>query len=503
MKDKIVVWLDSNLMQFSLCYYLQKEIDADFYAIIDITDNTRNFYENQNLVKFKKIWYYHDHTLPIKNPDLQYLALFEKNYKIQLWKLAITDRIFYHFNDFYNFSKNEILSIIENECKFFEDVLNEIKPNVVIMHEPYQHQDELFFELCKAKKIDVLVFFFSHMGYRAEIAQEVHYADNIDNIEKKQNHRSFSELVKYYESLNLSKKIKKQNVDPFGNKLNIFTAAIDFLFKIKNKNPETHYSYFGHSKIRALLNAISGANKTRSRWNYLDKHLVKNIQQTQKFVYYPLHIEQERSTLIATPFYTNDIEFVRNIAKSLPIEYVLYVKEHPSQITRHWRDKKFYQELNKIPNVTVIHPHTSSLDLIKNCSLVITLSGTAALEAAFYEKPAITCSNFDYTILPSIERLKSIEDLPQLIQHSLEKKMDSKSLDEYVSFKENNTFEFNNANFEIKSSEKFFHGGRFADVNITNDKMIEFLEENKKSLTLFAHAYAQKIHNYLKKNEDN
>ena len=130
MKEKIVVWLDSNLMQFSLCYYLQKKIDVDFYAIIDITDNTRNFYENQNLVKFEKIWYYHDHTLPIKNPDLQYLALFEKNYKIQLWKLAISDRIFYHFNDFYNFSKNEILSIIENECKFFEDVLNEKKRKI-------------------------------------------------------------------------------------------------------------------------------------------------------------------------------------------------------------------------------------------------------------------------------------------------------------------------------------------------------------------------------------
>ena len=97
MKDKIVVWLDYNLMQFSLCYYLQKEIDVDFYAIINITNKTRNFYENQNLVKFKKIWYYHDHTLPIKNPDLQYLASFEKNYKIELWKLAISDRIFLSF----------------------------------------------------------------------------------------------------------------------------------------------------------------------------------------------------------------------------------------------------------------------------------------------------------------------------------------------------------------------------------------------------------------------
>ena len=48
-----------------------------------------------------------------------------------------------------NFSKNEILSILENECKFFESVLNEVKPNYAIMHEPYQHHDELFFEICK------------------------------------------------------------------------------------------------------------------------------------------------------------------------------------------------------------------------------------------------------------------------------------------------------------------------------------------------------------------
>jgi hypothetical protein len=502
MKDKIVVWLDSNLMQFSLCYYLQKEIDVDFYAIIDITNKTRSFYENQNIVKFKKIWYYHDYTLPIKNPDLQYLASFEKNYKIELWKLAISDRIFYQFNDFYNFSKNEILSILENECKFFETVLDEIKPNIAIMHEPYQHQDELFYELCEAKKIHVMAFFFTHMGYRCEIAQKPNYADNIDTIKEKQSHRSFSELRKYYESLNLSKKLKKQNIEPVGNKSNIITGAIDFLFKTKNKNPETHYSYFGHSKISVLLNAITGGNKTRSRWNYLDKHLVKNIDQTQKFIYYPLHIEQERSTLIATPYYTNDIEFVKNIAKSLPINYILYVKEHPSQISRHWRNKKFYQELNKIPNVTVIHPHVSSLDLIKNCSLVITLSGTAALEAAFYEKPSITCSDFDYTILPSIERLRSIEDLPQLIQHSLGKKIDSKSLDEYISFKENDTFEFDHINFGIKSAKKFFHGGRLADVTITNDKMIEFLDENKEKLKVFAKEYAKKIQ-FLKEKTNN
>ena len=497
MKDKIIVWLDSNLTQYCACYYLQKEIDADFYAIIDVTNKTRTFFENQNLVNFKKIWFFHDNTLPMKTPDLKYLSSFEKNHKIDLWKLAVNDRIFYNFNDFYHFSKNEILSILENECKFFESVLNEVKPNYAIMHEPYQHHDELFFEICKSQKINVMAFFFSTLGYRCEIAQNVHYADNISNIEHKTVHRSFPELVKYYESLNLSKRIKKQNIDPFGNKSNILSAAIDYLFKTKNENIKTHYSYFGHSKIRALLNAISGSLKTKSRWNYLDKHLVKNIDLTKKFIYYPLHIEQERSTLIVTPFYTDDVEFIKNIVKSLPIDYTLYVKEHPSQLTRHWRDKRIYQELMNIPNVTVIHPHASSLDLVKNCSLAITKSGTVALEAAFYGKPAITCADFDYTIIQSIERLHSIEELPKLISNCLEKQFDSKILDEYVSFKEKNTFPFDGTAFHINSTNKFFHGGRLIDVDITNEKMFEFLNDNKENLKILAKAFLNKI-NYFK-----
>ena len=40
MKDKILVWIDSELKQFCLTYYLQNEIDADFYAIIDSTNKT-------------------------------------------------------------------------------------------------------------------------------------------------------------------------------------------------------------------------------------------------------------------------------------------------------------------------------------------------------------------------------------------------------------------------------------------------------------------------------
>ena len=120
MNKKIIFWLDSNLTYFCLAHFLQKELDSDFYAIIDVTNKTRSFYENQNLVNFKKVWFLHDHILPLRKPDLEYLSLFEKTYNIELWKLAINDRIFNNYNDFYNFNRIKILSIIQNESKLFE-----------------------------------------------------------------------------------------------------------------------------------------------------------------------------------------------------------------------------------------------------------------------------------------------------------------------------------------------------------------------------------------------
>ena len=144
----------------------------------------------------------------------------------------------------------------------------------------------------------------------------------------------------------------------------------------------------------------------------------------------------------------------------------------------------------------IIHPYTPSADLMKKCSLVITLSGTSGYEAAFYQKPSIICTDFDYTVLPSVERLKSIEELPKLIQQCLEKKVNSKELDEFVTFREENTFEFYGTQFHKLYVKKFFHGGRLADVNITNDDMIEFLNENKNKLDLFIKSYVKKINNF-------
>ena len=49
MKQKIIFWLDADLTSFCMAYYLQKKTDAEFYAIIDVTNRAKEFPQNNNL----------------------------------------------------------------------------------------------------------------------------------------------------------------------------------------------------------------------------------------------------------------------------------------------------------------------------------------------------------------------------------------------------------------------------------------------------------------------
>ena len=65
MKQTIILRLTGyDWTEFSIAYYMQKTQNYEFYAIIDVQNNPKEFFENQTLVPFKKIWFYHDHINP-------------------------------------------------------------------------------------------------------------------------------------------------------------------------------------------------------------------------------------------------------------------------------------------------------------------------------------------------------------------------------------------------------------------------------------------------------
>jgi len=116
------------------------------------------------------------------------------------------------------------------------------------------------------------------------------------------------------------------------------------------------------------------------------------------YVYFPLHVQPEASTMTLAPFYLNQLYIIENLSKSLPINMKLVVKEHPNMIGK--RETNYYLKIKKLPNVYVINPFYNNFELIKNSKLIFTITGTAGLEGLIFKKPVIVLGNAYYRYCP-------------------------------------------------------------------------------------------------------
>jgi len=474
---KIIFWLDAELLRFGIAKELKENFECDLFSIIDITDKPKKFFETQNILKFKKKWFYHDHIKKLKQIiDIGYLRKFEDKYKINLWTLAFNERIFYQFNEFYKFSDSEILSILEQECKFFEKILDEVKPDYVILPNPSFHHYYLFYLMCKKKNVKTLVLQGTRLGNKCIIV------DNIESIGYENFHavkkRSLLELQDYKNQFSIYNQSRQFRERFLSSKTKLLKAGIEFLTS-NNSNVKTHYTYYGRTKGKVLSNYILSSLRKKYRKQFIDKNLLKTYNFKKPFIFFTLHMEQEHSLLNVAPFYTNQIEVIKNIVKSLPIGYDLVIKEHPSMVSREWRKISDYNLLMSLPNVKVIHPNESPENFLKKCSLIITISGTSAFEGIFYLKPSIIFSDTPFSSLPSVHRIKSFEDLPSMIRKLLPSKISTEELNNYIEFVDKNAFDFDHHSFVQDYQDFFHHGGFLVDVEILEEKMKDFLQKNK------------------------
>ena len=101
MRKKILFWVDPSLIDFAMAKFLQERKDFEKYAIIE-TNQGKNFYQNQKLVKFNKIWFFRDCFSDLNfTPDSNYLQKFEEKYKINLWQIVYADITFNQYNTYY------------------------------------------------------------------------------------------------------------------------------------------------------------------------------------------------------------------------------------------------------------------------------------------------------------------------------------------------------------------------------------------------------------------
>ena len=190
-----------------------------------------------------------------------------------------------------------------------------------------------------------------------------------------------------------------------------------------------------HAVILDILNYFRGNYKndytTIHPWNYLKDRIMRKLRNlrsnadlfgmpdpSEDYAYFPLQYEPEVGLLLYAPFYTNQLNLIRQIAQSLPVHFKLYVKEHPQMVS--FRPRSFYLELRKIPNVKLMSPAVGGFRILQNAKLVTVITGTTGWEATLLKKPVISFANIFYNDLSFVKRSYNIEQLPLLVNEQLE-----------------------------------------------------------------------------------
>jgi hypothetical protein len=489
-KDKILFWIESFQIHFGIAKALIEKYDCESYGLLVSSLKQKSFFDNQKLIKFKKSWYLRDYV-DLKNHkyDIEKLKFFEKKFSIQLRKIIFGDRYFYNYNDYHKFTDKEILSIIQQELEIYDKILDEIKPDYVFMRNPEYQDIQLFYEICKAKKIPILVLSFTRLADRWTLSSDVDTPIPIDNLDKEIEIKSFDDLKdygkKYSEIHKLHIPKQKSNISQKYNVLkNLFTT-----FRSSNIN---NYRDVGKTPFSTLLNRTKLVLRSFFREQFLNKN-AKTVIPQQPYAYFPLHFEPEEVILRRGKFYTDQLNVIRNISQSLPIEVDLLVKEHPAMKLLGWRDLDFYKKIINMPNVKLIHPSVSNETLIQNSKIITTIAGGTGIEAVFYGKPSVVFTDVNYSTLSCVFTVKNLEELPNIIKRCLNSKVDLAELNYYIDKLEESSFSMDVLKLSTSASQTFGLGG-FLEINeIEESKMKKFLEEYKNEFDELADEHIKKI----------
>ena len=423
MTKKVLVWLDGpyGYLHYGIARKLSFLDNYDFFGLVSY-ERDLNFYETQNLIKFKELHYYPNCYIENSSkPDLEYLQQMENELNLNFWLIASAERTFLQERNFFHiFTSDEILSIIESLTKFFYDFLNRIKPDFILMQKTGENLSNfLLYNIAKSMNIKTLMMVETRLSNSFVISDDLLISVLKKDFEKIKNLSSHN--VKEYgpdfiQKRTLYKDLKSYLQIEFGKAS--FIQKLTRYSKRLNTDPEPIFYNKGKTKLKMLSWRWNQFFQSQKRQNFLEKHTLKHIPD-KKFIYFPLPVQPESQSYAWDPFHVNTISIIENIAKSIPSNYLLFIKEHPGQKAKNWRSIEIYKKIIALPNVRLLHHHVNNYEMISKSNLIILINNSSGLEALFYKKPVIVFGNVFYDVTSMVKKVEKIEDLPIIIKNSL------------------------------------------------------------------------------------
>lgn len=143
-----------------------------------------------------------------------------------------------------------------------------------------------------------------------------------------------------------------------------------------------------------------------------------DFDKNAKYVYFPLHLQPEATTDTLGGKYEDQLLAIEAVAKIIPQDWVIYVKENPKQ-TFYKRGKFFYYRLTSIKKAKLVKNETNTYELIKHCQFVSTITGTVGWEAITGGKNVLIFGAAWYRTLPRVFEYSSDIKVDDIINYSI------------------------------------------------------------------------------------
>ncbi len=344
-------------------------------------------------------------------PDLDYIQKAEEKYDFNswdCWQITAPRR-----KSRMKYSSEKVLYWVEYYLRETEKCIQQFKPDYVVFYGIASFAGVIQYRLFLHNKIKVFEITNSRIAGR--------FAIN-DNTEAR-----WPLLINEYEKIKKRKLTTEERTiaEDFMKQFREKPMKPDGTASIKKTRSEKLKKYIGYAKTLTYRRQLPDLKQFF--WPVIDKILdasgtFEMPVEKEKYVYFPLHVTPEVSTSFYGRWYSNQLALIENIARSLPCDFKLYVKEHTyNYSSRPWN---FRKEIKKFPNVRLISPHANSQEIIKNSSLVITITSTTGWEAIIYQKPVIVFGDIYYSLFEEVTRVHDLRDLREIIRTKIDSKVD-------------------------------------------------------------------------------
>jgi hypothetical protein len=339
----------------------------------------------------------------------------------------------FKLNDEYNICRSEMLSIEKNiRISYSYIILMDRK----LRDEPYEFAlDYLIFVYAKLKMfylVNNINVVFGETTHAAEaLAAEIgaflnvrHY--HIAQITIPGNRFGFFQGFSMDKLSNVSISINNQytNWTIYARKLidkKFKPYTFTFLSTVPKFKLEFITKFFIHLKN---LNIIKNGDQTaitlvpiilyrlKRIINYfLEKRFIKfhKLVHSNSYLLYLIQRQPEATIDLYGGYYSNQVELIKNISRICPATHGIFIKLHPNGMGEYSFAKLY--RLSKLPRVKIIDYKEDSLTLVKNCTCVITVTGTVGIEASLIGKPVLLLSDYYYERINGIFRINGFYEL--------------------------------------------------------------------------------------------